>query len=296
MFLILERNVCMFYVQNFIILCGVLVLLAVFLTPKRYKNIRRHSSKKRDYRVQYAYNRKHFHKMLMSKDRHLSGISDGTDMVLSKKQFGKVVGAFVYMNYDLLQRNKQLIKDGVIKRNAKERQSYSAPHMDLVKDKVVDTGSGKTSLYHLTHLISFRHSLSEGDFDGLLFAGTAHLNSGARYDLDYAPPYSRTSDSTLSRVNSLKDHFFNNGFQIIMDYPTVKTNRDFGNKGAAQYSLNEFELLLDFFVNWKKDHVFKYGVECFYEKGSPLVHHVNVIIIDVTAGKLLVNVMLMNRL
>ena len=148
----------------------------------------------------------------MSKERHLSGISDGTDIVVSKKQRGRVVGAFVYMNYDLLQRNKRLIKEGIVKRDSRDRQYNSAPSIDLVKGEVVDTGSGKGSLYHLTHLVAFRHSLSEGDFDGLLFAGTAHLNSGARYDLDYVPPYSKTSDSTLSRVNYLKDYFFDNEF------------------------------------------------------------------------------------
>ena len=286
----------MFYVQNFIILCIVLVVLIFFLKPKGYETIRKHSERKRDYRVQYSYGRNHFHKLLMSKERHLTGISDGTDIVVSKKQRGRVVGAFVYMNYDLLQRNKSLIKEGIVKRDARERQYNSAPSIDLVKGEVVDTGSGKSSLYHLTHLVAFRHSLSEGDFDGLLFAGTAHLNSGARYDLDYVPPYSKTSDSTLSRVNYLKEYFFDNNYQIKLDYPTVRTNRNFGSKGAAQFSLNEFELLFDFFVNWKKAHVFKYGVECYYQKGSSLVHHVNVIIIDVTSHELLVDVKLMNRL
>ena len=286
----------MFYVRNYLILLIIFIFLILVFKPKRYDKIRKHSKRKRNYKIQYAYNRAHFHKLLMSKERHLSGISDGTDMVISRLHRGKVVGAFVYMNYDLLQRNKQLIKDGYIKRDARERQRNGAPAIELVKDEIVDTGSGKTSLYHLTHLVAFRHSLSEGDFEGLLFTGTAHLNSGSRYDLNYVPPYSRTSDSTLSRVNTLKELFFANKQQLILGYPTVKTGRNFGSRGPAQYSLNEFELLFDFFVNWKKDHVFKYGVECFYEKGSPIVHYVNVIIIDVTSNKLLVDVLLLNKL
>lgn len=286
----------MFYVQNFIILITVLIILAFIFKPKRYEKLRRHSNRKRDYKVQYISSRSHFHKLLMSNKRHLSSISDGTDIVVARKQRGRVVGAFVYMNYDLLQRNKKLIKDGVVKRNARERQQHGAPSMEYVKDEAVRVGGSKISLYHLTHLIAFRHSLSEGDFDGLLFAGTAHLNSGARYDLDYVPPYSKTTDSTLGRVNMLKDMFFKNDQLLVLDCPTVKTVRNFGSRGPAQYSLNEFELLFDFFVNWKKDHVFKYGVECYYKKGSPLVHHVNVIIIDVTSNKLLVDVMLLNKL
>ena len=50
------------------------------------------------------------------------------------------------------------------------------------------------------------------------------------------------------------------------------------------------------FLIWNGINVFKYGVECYYQKGSPLVHHVNVIIIDVTSHELLVDVKLMNRL
>lgn len=286
----------MFYVQNFIILIIILIVLFFIFKPKCYEHLRRHSNRKRDYKVQYVSSRSQFHKLLMSNKRHLSGIVDATDVVIARKERGRVVGAFVYMNYDLLQRNKRLIKEGIVKRNARERQQYGAPSMEHVKDKVVYVGGSNVSLYHLTHLIAFRHSLSEGDFDGLLFVGTAHLNSGSRYDLDYVPPYSKTTDSTLGRVNVLKSMFFENNQLLVLDCPTVKTNRNFGSRGPAQYSLNEFELLFDFFVNWKKDHVFKYGVECYYRKGSPLVHHVNVIIVDVTSNKLLVDVMLLNKL
>lgn len=294
--LILERLGFMFYVQNFLILFIILFISYKVCKPKRYKTIRKHSALKRDYKVYYSSSRRMFHQQLMSRHRHLSGIKDNVDLVISKKERNRVVGAFVYMNYDLLQRNKKLIKDGIVKRDSKKRQLNGAPCIDDFRDKVVDNGSGKSSLYHLTHLIAFRHSLSEGDFEGLLFTGTAHLNSGARYNLDYVPPYSKTSDSTLSRVNKLKDMFFANDFKLYLKYPTVDVDRDFGSYGKAQYSLNDFEMLFDFFVNWKKNHVFKYGVECYYKEGSPLVYDVNVIIIDVTDRRLLVDVMLRNKL
>jgi hypothetical protein len=232
----------------------------------------------------------------MFRGRHLDGVRDDVDLVICKKERNKVVGAFVYMNHELLSRNKMLIKNGVIRRNSRDRRMNGAPNISDVRDDIVDNGGGKVSLYHLTHLIAFRHSLSEGDFDGLLFTGTAHLNSGARYNLDYVPPYNKTSDSTISRVNNLKDAFFKNGNVLFLKYPTLEVNRNFGSFGKAQYSLNDFEMLFDFFVNWKKNHVFKYGVECFYRTGSTLVDEVRVIIIDVTDKKLLVDVLLKNKL
>ena len=291
-----KDNSDMFYIRIIAFLGILLVFYTLALKPKRYTGIRKHSTKKRDYRFTHVSGRNHFHKLLMSTNRHLPGVSDAVDIVIGEPTRNRVVGAFVYMNHDLLQRNKDLIKRGVIKRNAAERQRNSAPYMSQVKHRVVDTGSGKASLYHLTHLIAFRHSLSEGDANGLLFTGTAHLNSGSRYDLNYVPAYSRTKDSTTSRVNTLKELFFQNNCQLKLDYPTVDTGRNFGSRGPAQYSLNEFELFLDFLVNWKKTHVFKYGVECYYTNGSDLVHHVRVIIIDVTQGRLLVDVLLMNKL
>ena len=114
--------------------------------------------------------------------------------------------------------------------------------------------------------------------------------------MNYVPAYSKTIDSTLSRVQWLKDYFFENNQQIVLDYPKVKTGFNFGKRGNPQFSLNEFELLYDFFLNWKKDHVFKYGVECYYEGNSVIPDKVNVIIIDVTSNKLLVNVILGNYL
>ena len=89
---------------------------------------------------------------------------------------------------------------------------------------------------------------------------------------------------------------FANDFKLYLKYPTVDVDRDFGSYGKAQYSLNDFEMLFDFFVNWKKNHVFKYGVECYYKEGLPLVYDVNAIIIDVTDKRLLVDVLLRNKL
>ena len=286
----------MFYFINYIILFIILFLFLKWFSPKRYEKIRKHSMKKRDYVVYYAHNRSHFHKLLMSKSRHLTGVRDSTDIVLCRRQYGRIIGGFVYMNHYLLKRNKYLIKNNIVKRDAALRKRVGAPGINLVKNKLVDNGGTKASLYHLTHLISFRHSLSEGDFDNLLFTGTAHLNSGSRYDLNYVPAYSKTIDSTLSRVQWLKNYFFEHHEQIILDYPKVKTGFNFGKKGDPQFSLNEFELLLDFFVNWKKTHVFKYGVECLYLNDSVIPDGVNIIIIDVTANKLLVDVVLKNCL
>lgn len=278
------------------ILFALVTLALIFLPARRYKTIRKHSRRRRDYIVHYISGRKKFHKALMSKQRHINGITDATDLIIARKERGRVVGAFVYMNHELLKRNKRLIADGVITRSTTERQRYSKAFMRSYPDYVVNGGS-KQRLYHATHLISFRHSLSEGDFDGLLFAGTAHLNSGARPDLNYAPPRGGTSDSTAGRVANLKDLFFANGCQTLrLKYPGVETGRNFGSRGAAQYSLNDFEILFDFFVNWKKHHVFKYGVECFYGDDPLSVHHVRVIIIDVTAGETLVDVQLLNCL
>lgn len=286
----------MFYIMNNISLLFLLIIFWFWFKPKRYKTIRKHSRKKRDYKVYYAKNRNHFHKLLMSKSRHLKCVSDAVDIVLSQRQNGRVIGGFIYMNHDLLSRNKYLIKNNIIKRDSSLRKRVGAPGIDLVKNEFVNTGSMKASLYHLTHLIAFRHSLSEGDFENLLFTGTAHLNSGSRYDLNYVPAYSKTIDSTLSRVQWLKDYFFENNQQIVLDYPKVKTGFNFGKRGNPQFSLNEFELLYDFFLNWKRDHVFKYGVECYYEGNSVIPDKVNVIIIDVTSNKLLVDVILGNYL
>ena len=286
----------MFYFMNYISLIFFMIILWYGFKPKRYKTIRKHSRKKRDYKVFYVQNRKQFHNLLMSKSRHLIGVPDAVDIVLSRRENGRIVGAFIYMNYELLRRNKYFVKNNIIKRDSAFRKKVGAPGMSLVKDQVVDNGGMKASLYHLTHLIAFRHSLSEGDFDGLLFTGTAHLNSGSRYDINYVPAYSKTIDSTLSRVQWLKDYFFEHNEQIVLDYPKVKTGFNFGKRGDPQFSLNEFELLYDFFLSWKKDHVFKYGIECHYINGSTLVDRVNVIIIDVTDNKLLVDVILGNYL
>ena len=285
----------MFYVRIVAFLGLVLLFTSLLTGSKRQNGIRKHSLKKRDYKVAYVSHRQ-FRELLRSTSRHIRGIGDDIDIVVGEPFRGRVVGAFVYMNHELLQRNKQLIKNGVIVRNSYARQRYGAPCIDDVKHHVVDTGGGKASLYHLTHLIAFRHSLSEGDIRGILFTGTAHLNSGARYDLNYIPAYNRTRDSTTSRVNLLKDQFFKNDCKLILRYPKVETGRNFGSRGAAQLSLNDLELFFDFLVNWKKDHVFKYGVECHYSKDTKLVHHVTVVIVDVTLGKLLVSVDLLNGL
>lgn len=272
-----------------------LIAIFGFVLFKRFTRSRwrKRSINRNDLHVSTVSSRKTFHKLLFARNEH--GISKMTDIVTCQLESGqkgkRVVGAFMFIDKNLLVRNKDLIKRKIVVRDSSMRKRAHIPGRKATWYDKVEVHGQTYNLWHATHLIPFRYCLSDGDFPNLLFMGTAHLNMGAKYDMGYAPASRGTADSNAARVAHLKELVNASKNGLKLDYPEVPGLRRYG---FVQYSLDDFERLADYLINSRKNDHFKYGVECFYSNGSVIPDEVQVVMINLTKNKLEFSVKLKN--
>lgn len=267
-----------------------------FHKPSRY---RVRSTKKNDLQVKTLHNRKTFHKALMSLD-YTTNVPKWVDLVSVEKESTKngdrVVGAFIYMRKPLLQRNKQLIKDKIVQRDATLRKHARVPGRPMVRSEAVTVGGQRMALWHITHMLPYRYCLSDGEIPDIMFMGTAHLNMGARYDKGYVPAQKGTFDSVSARVNHLKEAVNakrKTKYGLQLKTPLITgLPREYGK---VQYSMDDFERLADYIINSRKDDEFKYGVECFYRGDNVIPESVQIYMINMTRKRQEFRVTLKNR-
>lgn len=271
-------------------------ILRGFLYPPRW---RKRSDRKNDLRVQRIKSRRVLHKQLHSLG-YTNGIHDSTDIVCvdleNGRQGERVVGGYVFMNKDLLRRNKALIKAGIVKRNAKLRRDVNVPGRKKVAQEAVVIGKDRMSLWHITHGVPYRYLLSDGEIDNMMFMGTAHLNMGARYDRGYVPAQKGTPDSISNRVSYLRQEVEramkeNPRKGLVLEAPRAPGT---AGRNRPQFSMDDLERLADFIINSKPKSYFRYGFECFYSEGSVIPDSVEVVMVNLTTGQKVFDILLYN--
>lgn len=208
---------------------------------------------------------------------------------------GRYRGAYVYLTKSEAARRRQLIKDGITERDANIRKQALTPGFDHVKNQGVEINGTWFSHYHRTHCVAFRHSLDEGMVDGLLFTGSSYLNSGDRPSHGYVVTNRGSSDSHDARVETLKEMFFEAQRQRkpLTGY-ALSIETDNRTLPSAQFSLDDFERLYDFMLNYRSESVIRYGVMLHYRNGGLIPSEAEVVIVDVTKRHKLVDVVLQN--
>ena len=193
----------------------------------------------------------------------------------------RILGAYVIHNKDSLETNKKIIYDKIITRNEYLRRSVYVPGYDKVKRIFKDIDYNSYSVYERTHLISFRHSLQEGECGNLLITGSAKLNQGRDYEKSIIP----TNFDKKQIQEDLITTFKNNNYKIKLK------NKCFNQ---IPISLDDAERFYDFLLNTQYHYdkgrripdLLKYSVECKYLKEDHLIpHHVIVRISNLTRNK-----------
>lgn len=190
----------------------------------------------------------------------------------------QILGAYVIHNKYSQGVNKKIIYEKIITRNQSLRQSVYVPGYNKVRYISKDVGEESYRVYERTHLISFRHSLQEGECGNLLITGTAKLNQGRDYEKSIIP-----TDSDKKQIQEyLIKTFKNNNYKIKLK------NKCFNQ---IPISLDDTERFYDFLLNTQFHYekgiripdLLKYSVECKYLKEDHLIpHHVIVRISNLT--------------
>lgn len=180
-------------------------------------------------------------------------------------------GAYITLNRSRLEENKKEIYNGIITRNDDLRKKAKV-YGYYENQKYVIVSGKKEYLYHRTHLLPFRYTLSEGDdADGLLITGTSYLNSGNRPDKNYKVPEDEFSlDGRKGRQVTLKSKI--KKFYCIKD---IKVDKNLD----VNYSLDDIERLVDSII-LERDYIFnyKYGVFCNYDDNQKIPSSVTAIL------------------
>ena len=222
--------------------------------------------------------RSDFHTMLA--DTTL--VNKTNSYTLAKKDsLGRIVGGLVTFTGEELDERGRDIKRGFYTRDNEARKNAQVPGFDLVKSEWVNIKGQSYPLYHRTHLVPYRFCLNDGEFESVLFTGTARLNSGFRADIKFIP-----NDETHAK----------NVRQIVQ---AVSTNAfAFSDSTHTQrLSLDDFERAVGDLVHRSAEaytHIYKYGVECFYDNDSLIPNRVLAVLTDVTDKKTLFAAVLEN--
>lgn len=236
---------------------------------------------------------------------------------LNKNNKERIVGAAMFINAEQLEYNKEKVKNNHVNRSDDSRKSADVPGYDFLAKKFNHIKNGKKIfIWHRTHLIPFRHTLSEGDnIDNLVFAGTAHLNSGNRPDIAY-DVWSREDerDGRPQRKKDLRQNFTlnepiklpDNGIynlikedeSIFEKYYKFDMTHDITVPGAPEdsyYSLADVEEVVDEIILDHPDSDFAYGTILEYENEFLLSPRwCTAILIDKTLNKVVFNIKLSN--
>lgn len=222
--------------------------------------------------------REDFHKMLTD----VSLVHKTNSYTLAKKDsLGRIVGGLITFTGEEIDERGRDIKRGFYSRDDEARKNAQVPGFDLVKSEWVKIKDQPYPLYHRTHLVPYRFCLNDGEFESVLFTGTARLNSGFRADLKFIP----NDETHAKNVRQIVQAVSSNAFAFS------------DSKRTQRLSLDDFERAVGNLVHRSAEaytHTYKYGVECFYDNESLIPSRVLVVLTDVTDKKTLFAAVLEN--
>lgn len=222
--------------------------------------------------------RSDFHTMLT--DTTL--VNKTNSYTLAKKDsLGRIVGGLITFTGEEIDERGRDIKRGFYSRDNEARKSAQVPGFDLVKSEWVKIKDQPYPLYHRTHLVPYRFCLNDGEFESVLFTGTARLNSGFRADLKFIP----NDETHAKNVRQIVQAVSSNAFAFS------------DSKNTQRLSLDDFERAVGNLVHRSAEaytNTYKYGVECFYDTDSLIPSRVLAVLTDVTDKKTLFAAVLEN--
>ena len=223
--------------------------------------------------------REDFHKLLT--DIALVNPKTNSYTLAKKDSLGRIVGGLITFTGEEIDERGRDIKRGFYKRDDEVRKNAQVPGFDLVKSEWVKIKDQSYPLYHRTHLVPYRFCLNDGEFESVLFTGTARLNSGFRADLKFIP----NDETHAKKVRQIVQAVSSNAFAFS------------DSKRTQRLSLDDFERAVGNLVHRSAEaytHTYKYGVECFYDNESLIPSRVLVVLTDVTEKKTLFAAVLEN--
>lgn len=222
--------------------------------------------------------REDFHKMLTD----VSLVHKTNSYTLAKKDLlDRIVGGLITFTGEEIDERGRDIKRGFYSRDNEARKNAQVPGFDLVKSEWVQIKDQPYPLYHRTHLVPYRFCLNDGEFESVLFTGTARLNSGFHADLKFIPNDKNHAKNVRQIVQAVSSNAF-----AFSD-----------SKRTQRLSLDDFERAVGDLVHRSAEaytHTYKYGVECFYDNESLIPSRVLAVLIDVTDKKTLFAAILEN--
>ena len=222
--------------------------------------------------------REDFHKMLTD----VSLVHNTNSYTLAKKDsLDRIVGGLITFTGEEIDERGRDIKRGFYSRDDEARKNAQVPGFDLVKSEWVKIKDQPYPLYHRTHLVPYRFCLNDGEFESVLFTGTARLNSGFRADLKFIP----NDETHAKNVRQIVQAVSSNAFAFS------------DSKRTQRLSLDDFERAVGNLVHRSAEaytHTYKYGVECFYDNESLIPSRVLAVLTDVTDKKTLFAAVLEN--
>lgn len=223
-----------------------------------------------------------------------NSVNNFGDVYLAPNSDGLVYGAVTTLNRNLLMGRTQAIREGLFQRDDDDRkQSYVPGFENLNADFVQSTDGKNYALWHRTHCLPFRFCLLDGRIDGLMFAGTAHLNHGDRPNLNYfVDKY-----EVKRRDDYLFKMYYQNGRTRMVSLMLPNDIAISDAPKGTHLSLDDVERLASRIINFHKDgHVFKYGVACRYTGDDIIPSAVNVVLVDTTEKRIVLQALLPNTL
>lgn len=223
--------------------------------------------------------REDFHKLLT--DVALVNPKTNSYTLAKKDSLGRIVGGLITFTGEEIDERGRDIKRGFYSRDNEARKSAQVPGFDLVKSEWVQIKDQPYPLYHRTHLVPYRFCLNDGEFESVLFTGTARLNSGFRADLKFIP----NDETHAKNVRQIVQAVSSNSFAFA------------DSKNTQRLSLDDFERAVGDLVHRSAEaytHTYKYGVECFYDNDSLIPSRVLAVLTDVTEKKTLFAAVLEN--
>lgn len=223
--------------------------------------------------------REDFHKLLT--DVALVNPKTNSYTLAKKDSLGRIVGGLITFTGEEIDERGRDIKRGFYSRDNEARKNAQVPGFDLVKSEWVKIKDQSYPLYHRTHLVPYRFCLNDGEFERVLFTGTARLNSGFRADLKFIP----NDENHAKNVRQIVKAVSTNAFAFS------------DSKHTQRLSLDDFERAVGGLVHRSAEaytHTYKYGVECFYDTESLIPSRVLAVLTDVTEKKTLFAAVLEN--
>lgn len=189
-------------------------------------------------------------------------VGDSGDLYMAPMPDGRVHGAMMTLTKQDLNEHLRLVREGVISRDPELRKYANVPGFENLNKNMYHSEDGQNyALWHRTHVIPFRFALSDGDIDGIMFAGTAHLNHGDR------PDYNFFVNDTMrkERGEVLFKKFYHNKqkFPVYLVGDSIYVNERYAPQGT-QYSLDDIEQFASHIIEFQDYDTFRYGVMCHY--------------------------------